>query len=126
MPSPADRDHAVVTTLLECHDAGREVGLDRIAFDIGEDADRNSCLAHAPSNARDHVGLGESCIRDKQWPGDAKSPAEVRQLGDAPRSRNDARRKIPGSSDLNVHGRLSMMVSASKLRRDMLAPLLVF
>jgi hypothetical protein len=39
------------------------------------------------------------------------SPAEIRQLGDAPGSRNDARRKIPGSSDLSVHGRLSMLQS---------------
>ena len=56
----ADRDNAVVTTLLKRHNTGRQVDSTGLPLTSEKMLIGISRLAHAPRDTRDHVGLGES------------------------------------------------------------------
>ena len=66
-------------------------------------------LANAADNAGDKIGVGETAVGDQQGLGKAVCPAGLWKFDDAPRTGDDARRKIPGPGDLNVHIRLSVL-----------------
>src|SRR6266702_4760406 len=104
-----DRDHAVMAARLECLHTRAQIRFGRICLHVRKYAERDARLANAADDARDEVGLRKTMIGNQQRLGEAVCPAGLGKFGDAARTGDDARRKITGAGDLNVHMRLSVL-----------------
>jgi hypothetical protein len=93
---------------LESGNTGIQVRFSRITLHVRKHADRNFVLANALDDARDQIGVCKAPIGYQQRPGNAVAAACVGKLGNAPGTRDDACREIPGSGDQNCHVVLSV------------------